>query len=258
MSEVVRAFERGLRVLRSFDRARPQMTLAQVARAADLNRATARRLLLTLEAGGYVVRRGDQFRLTPRVLELGYAFLASYGVSDLAVPFLETLSEKVHESSSVAVLDAADVVYVARVPANRVMTVTIGIGSRFPAYRTSLGRVLLSGLSDGEVVDVWQRSNRRDPTPRTVDHVDALLRAVARVREQGFALVDQELELGVRSIAAPIRSRSGAIVAAMNVSTHVTRTTKSDLLATFVPSLLEAADGLTAALATRPTGAALT
>lgn len=251
MSETVRSFERGLRVIRSFGTDRPSMTLAEVARSTGLNRATARRLLMTLEELGYVRRRDDRFQLTARVLDLGYAFLSSFGVPELALPFLEDLSEELHEASSVGVLDDTDVVYVARIPANRVMTVSIGLGSRFPAYRTSLGRALLASLPDDQVAELWQRSDRSNPTPRTVTGLGQLRERLEEVRERGYALVDQELEPGVRSIAAPIHGASGATIAAMNVSTHVSRTPKSELQQRFVPALLRAAERLDRALASR-------
>ena len=248
MAETVRSFARGLAVIRAFGPEDPSLTLAEVARATDLSRATARRLLHTLEAEGYVRRRDDRFELTPRVLGLGYAFLSSFGVPQLALPFLEELSEELHESSSVGVLDGPDIVYVARVPASRVMTVSIGLGSRFPAYRTSLGRVLLAELPDERVAELWERSDRRDPTPTTVGSLDDLLARLEEVRADGWALVDQELEVGVRSIATGIRSTSGAALAAVNVSTHVGRTDEGELRARFVPRLVEAADGISRAL----------
>ena len=249
MSETVRAFERGLRVIRSFGPSADRQTVAEVARAADLNRATARRLLMTLEELGYVARREHRFQLTPRVLDLGYAYLGSFGVPELALPYLEDLSEEVHEASSVGVLDDTDVVYVARVPANRVMTVSIGLGSRFPAYRTSLGRALLAELPDEEVAAVWERSDRSHPSPRTVADLDSLRQRLAEVRARGYALVDQELEMGVRSIAAPLHDAGGRTVAAVNVSTHVSRTNKAELQARFVPALLRTAAAIDRALA---------
>ncbi len=252
MTESVRSFERGLRVIRCFGAQGPELTLAQVARATDLNRATARRLLLTLVHEGYVRRVGDRFALTPRVLDLGYAYLSSSAVPELALPYLEQLSEDVHEASSVGVLDRADVVYVARVPANRVMTVSIGLGTRFPAYRTSLGRVLLADLSGEEVARLWEDSDRSAPTPRTVTDLDALCGQLALVRTRGYALVDQELEMGVRSVAAPLHDAGGRTVAAINVSTHVSRTTKAVLQQRLVPALLRAAAQIDHALASRP------
>jgi IclR family transcriptional regulator, pca regulon regulatory protein len=252
VSESVRSFERGLRVIRSLGAHGPDLTLAAVARATELNRATARRLLLTLEGLGYVRRRDDRFSLTPRVLELGYAYLSSFGVPQLALPYLEQLSEEVHEASSVGVLDGAHVVYVARVPTNRVMTVSIGLGTRFPAYRTSLGRALLAAMAPEEVADVWAESDRRDPTPRTVTALGELAARLAEVRRRGFALVDQELELGVRSVAAPLHDAAGRTVAAVNVSTHVSRTSKIQLQQAIVPALLRTAAEIDRALANRP------
>jgi IclR family transcriptional regulator, pca regulon regulatory protein len=197
MSESVRSFARGLQVIRCFGAHGSQLTLAEVARATELNRATARRLLITLEELGYVRRVGDRFALTPRVLDLGYAYLSSFGVPELALPYLEQLSEEVDEASSVGVLDGTDVIYVARVPANRVMTVSIGLGTRFPAYRTSLGRVLLASLTDDEIAHIWEGSDRSDPAPRTVTTLADLLTEIAKVRDRGHAMVDQELEIGV-------------------------------------------------------------
>lgn len=252
MSDSVRAFERGLSVIRSFGGHSSQMTLAEVARATGLNRATARRLLITLEELGYVRRVDDRFSLTPRVLDLGYAYLSSLALPQLALPYLEQLSEEVHEASSVGVLDATEVVYVARVPANRVMTVSIGLGTKFPAYRTSLGRALLASLSEEEVATIWETSDRREPTPRTVSSLAELRRHLETVRERGFALVDQELELGVRSVAAPLHDASGRTVAAINVSTHVSRTSKAELKQRFIPALLRTAAEIDHVLANRP------
>lgn len=252
MAESVRSFERGLRVIRSFTADTAWQSLAEVARATDLNRATARRFLLTLEELGYVRRVGDRFALTPRVLDLGYAYVSSFGVPELALPYLERLSEQVNEASSVGVLDGTEIVYVARVPAKRVMTVSIGLGSRFAAYRTSLGRVFLASLPDEEVAAVWEASDRSNPTPRTVTDLPALRERLAEVRRRGYAMVDQELEIGVRSIAAPVHDASGRVVAAMNVSTHVSRTSKPELVQRFVPALLAAAESLEHALGHRP------
>ena len=251
--QTVRAFERGLRVIRAFDGDHPMMTLAQVARATGLNRATARRLLHTLEELGYVRQRGDTFALTPRVLELGYAFLSSFALPELALPYLEELSDELQEAASVGVLDGTDVVYVARVPAKRVMTVSIGLGSRFPAYRTSLGRALLCDATEEQLRELWEASDRSSPTPRTITDLDGLLQEIDQTRSRGWALVDQELELGVRSLAAPLRDGAGRIVAAMNVSTHASRTTRSELRSRFAPALLRTAQAVEGTLTTRPT-----
>lgn len=244
----VQAFERGLGVIRSFGTDAPRQTLADVARATGLSRATARRLLHTLVDNGYANNEGAMFELTPRVLELGYAFVSSHDLPRLARPHLERLSDKVRESTSVAVLDGSSVVYVARVQANRVMTVSINIGTRFPAYRTSLGRALLAWLDEGERRAVWDASDRTGPTDATVRSYDELAEALDEVRAKGWALVDQELEVGVRSVAAPIRGRDGQPTAAVNVSTHTSRTTKAAIRSDVVPALLETAGSISTAM----------
>lgn len=254
MAEFVQSFERGLAVIRSFAAAGHPQTLSEVAKETGLSRATARRLVLTLEELGYVRAVNGRFQLTPRILDLGYAFLSSFSVPELALPYLEKFSAAVNESSSVAVLDGPNIVYVARVPAKRVMTVSIGLGSRFPAYQTSLGRVLLAALDDEEVGRVWDESDRSATTDRTVTSLDELIDRLGEVREQGWALVDQELELGVRSIAAPIRNGGGETVAAANVSTHASRTTKAELLSRFLPELLRTADDISRAVSVHPAG----
>lgn len=246
--ESVQSFERGLAVIRSFGAKTPHQTVAEVARSTNLSRATARRLLHTLENCGYVRRDGTLFALTPQILDLGYAYLSSHPLSELAQPHLRHLAERVHESTSVAVLDATSVVYVARVPANRLMTVSIDVGTRFEAYRTSLGRALLAWLPDEEVAAIWEHSDHTAPTERTVTTLDELLAELAEVRRIGWAMVDQELEIGVRSVAAPIRNLRGEVVAALNVSTHPGRTTRTDLRKTIVPALLETADEISEAM----------
>jgi len=234
VSEYVQSLARGIAVIRSFSADTPRQTLADVARSTDLTRATARRLLLTLVELGYVRTDGKYFELTARVLDIGYAFVGSLHVNDIAQPFLEDFSEIVHESVSVSVLDDTDIVYVARVPTKRIMTVAIGLGSRFPAYQTSMGRVLLAELDDEQIVDVFDRSDLSRATDRTVTTATALLAEIEKVRAQGWAMVDQELEIGVRSLAAPLRDAAGTAVAAMNVSTHVGRTSMDDIHGVFL------------------------
>lgn len=246
--ETVQSFERGLAVIRSFGSETPAQTLADVARATGLNRATARRLLHTLEGVGYVRRDGSLFELTPRVLELGYAFLSSHTLAELARPHLEKLSATVRESTSVAVLDGTSVVYVARVQANRVMTVAIGIGTRFEAYRTSLGRAILAWREDDEIAALWEASDHAGTTDTTVQDLAAFRERLAEVRDQGYAMVDQELEQGVRSVAAPIRDTNGTPVAAVNVSTHTSRTTKAQVRRVVVPPLLRTAEAIGTAM----------
>ncbi len=246
--ETVQSFERGLAVIRSFGPGTPHQSVSEVAAATGLSRAAARRLLHTLEALGYARRRGTSFELTARVLDLGYAFLSSQSVAQLAEPFLDTLSAATGESTSVAVLDGTDVVYVARVQAKRLMTVSIGLGTRFRAFQTSLGRAQLAWLPPERVRAIWDASDRTTTTPTTVTDHAGLVERLREVREQGWALVDQELEVGVRSVAAPVHDADGGVVAAMNVSTHASRTSREQIDSQIVPPLLAAADGLTRAM----------
>jgi IclR family pca regulon transcriptional regulator len=248
VSEFVQSLERGLAVIRAFDREHPELTLTEVATATGVTRATARRFLLTLADLGYVRSDGRLFSLSPRVLELGYAYLSSLSLPEVAEPHLEALVQEVNESSSVSVLDRGDVVYVARVPTSRIMAVAISVGTRFPAYATSMGRVLLAGMSD-EDLDKYLAGVALDRlTPRTVATPSGLRSEVQRVRAQGWALVDQELEEGLRAVAAPIRDRSGRIVAAINVSAHASRTSLEAMRRDLLPPLLATAARISADL----------
>ncbi len=250
-SDFVQSLDRGLRVITSFDRNRQRQTLADVARETDLTRATARRLLLTLVELGYVRTDGKYFELTPLILDIGYSFIASLGLNAIAQPFVEAFSEEVRESSSISVIDDTDIVYVLRVPAKRIMTVSIGLGSRFPAYQTSMGRALLAELDDDHIADVYGRSDHTAATERTVGSAEELLAAIDAVRTQGWALVDQELELGVRSLATVIRDGRDEAIAALNVSMHAGRTGLEEVSDFFLPRLLETASQIESALATR-------
>ncbi|MPZ28439.1 MAG: helix-turn-helix domain-containing protein [Micromonosporaceae bacterium] len=247
--DFVQSLQRGLAVIRAFDADHPELTLSEVAVATGVTRAAARRFLLTLAELGYVRSDGRRFSLTARVLELGYAYLSSLSLPEVAEPHLEALVAEVHESSSMSVLDGTDIVYVARVPVSRIMTVAISVGTRFPAYATSMGRVLLAGLPDEALAGL----EIKPLTSRTVDSVAALRAELARVRAQGWALVNQELEEGLRAVAAPVRDHTGAVVAAVNVSAHATRTLDSmrrDLL----PPLLTATSKIEADLAAASPG----
>jgi IclR family pca regulon transcriptional regulator len=173
------------------------------------------------------------------VLELGYSFLSSLTLPEIAQPHLRELVEQVHDSSSVSILDGADIVYVAREPTQRIMTVAISVGTRFPAYATSMGRVLLAGLPAGELAAFLERTELRPLTSETLTDQGALIKELARVRRGGWALVDQELEDGLRSIAAPIRNPRGRVVAAINLSTHASRRTLDAIRRTMLPPLLE-------------------
>jgi len=246
--EFVQSLERGLAVIRAFDKDHPQLTLSEVAAITGVTRAAARRFLLTLVRLGYVRADGRVFSLSPRVLELGYAYLSSLSLPQVALPHLEALVAEVNESSSVSVLDGPDVVYVARVPTLRIMTVAISVGTRFPAYATSMGRVLLANLLDEDLEAYLEKVQLDRLTNRTVTSRSALKAELSRVRAQGWALVDQELEEGLRAVAAPIRDRAGRVVAAINVSAHASRTSLESMRRTLVPPLVAAAARISADL----------
>jgi IclR family pca regulon transcriptional regulator len=250
----VQSLERGLAVIRAFNAGAPELTLSDVARSTGLTRAAARRFLLTLADLGYVRTDGKYFSLTARVLELGYSYLSSLSLPEVAQPHLERLSAEVRESSSVSVLEGTDIVYVARVAVSRIMTVTINVGTRFPAYATSMGHVLLAGLDADRLTEYLASADLERLTAHTLTSPAALRTELVRVREQGWALVDQELEEGLRSVAAPVRDRSGAVVAAVNVSTHASRTTPESVRTEMIPPLLAAAERIGADLAVAPTG----
>jgi IclR family pca regulon transcriptional regulator len=249
--DFVQSLERGLAVIRAFSASRPELTLSEVAVATGVTRAAARRFLITLMSLGYVRSDGRQFALSPRVLDLGYAYLSSVSLPDVAEPHLETLVAEVNESSSVSVLDGEDVVYVARVPTSRIMTVAISVGTRFPAYATSMGRVLLAGLPDDELDAYLAKVRLERLTARTVSSAASLRTEILRVRAQGWAIVDQELEEGLRSVAAPIRDRTGRTIASINVSVAVARGALDSIRRSLVPPLVATAARIEADLPNR-------
>jgi IclR family pca regulon transcriptional regulator len=240
--EFVHSVGRAFDVIRAFDHEHPTLTISDVARRTGLTRAAARRFLLTLQQLGYMHSTDGEFRLSLRLLDLGYTVLSTTGWSDLVQPVMEEVVANLHESCSVAVLDGVDIVYVARVPTKRIMTVNLAVGSRLPAYATSMGRVLLA-YSPPDVLDAFFRQVDLAPlTRRTVRDERTLRRILQEVRLRGWALVDQEVEDGVRSVAAPIRDRTGRVVAAINVSAHATRASVGTLRQKFLPLLLDAAE----------------
>ncbi|SOZ39589.1 IclR family transcriptional regulator [Cupriavidus neocaledonicus] len=238
----VQSFARGLSVIRAFNAQHPAQTLTEIAQASGLTRAGARRILLTLVGLGYVQADGRLFRLTPKILDLGFAYLTSMPFWNLAEPIMEALSQQVHESCSISVLDGTEIVYVLRVPARKIMTINLSIGSRLPAYCSSMGRVLLAGLSEPELDSVLRATELRARTGRTVTDVDTLKAIVADIRQRGWALNDQELEEGLVSLAAPIRNRAGHTIAAINISGQANRTSAQEMLERFLPPLLEASE----------------
>ncbi|WUJ73465.1 helix-turn-helix domain-containing protein [Kribbella soli] len=247
----LQGLERGLAVIRAFSADAPSLTLSEVARAVGITPATARRILLTLEELGYVRSDHRRFSLTPRVLALGWAYLSSLDLGELAGPFMEELSAKTRESCSIATLDLPDIVYVARVPTSRIMTVALGVGARLPAYPTSMGRVLLAGLPEDELTSYLDSLQAEALTQRTVTSPENLRATITRARTDGYALVDQELEQGLRSIAAPIHNARGRVIAALNVSAHASRSTPTSLRTEALPHLQQAAAQITTALTHR-------
>jgi len=235
--DTVQSLVRGLAVIRAFDAEHPELTLSDVARRARITRAAAGRFLRTLEHLGYVRADDRRFALTPRVLELGFSYLSALSIPEIVQPHLELLSREVGESVSAAVLDGDEIVYIARVPTRRIMSVRITIGTRFPAFATSMGRVLLAGMADEAREAALAASTHPSLTERTVTDVAALRDEIAAVRAQGWALVDGELEPGLRSVAAPVHDRRGVVVAAVNVSTSATRDSVDHLITEYLPPL---------------------
>ncbi|MBO0772808.1 MAG: helix-turn-helix domain-containing protein [Actinobacteria bacterium] len=244
--DFIQALARGLDVIRAFQPRQPVMSLAAVAAAAGLARPTARRVLLTLEQLGYVRLAPGGFELTPRVLELGMCYVLSRNLWEVARPHMEALVARTRESSSIAQLDGSDIVYVARVAVPKIVALAVTIGTRFPAMQTSLGKVLLAALPPEQADQVLAEPSRSGITPR-LTHAAARRRAVLReVRARGWALTDEELAAGIRSVAAPLRDGEGRVIAALNVNAHAAETSLEVLTGEYLPLLLQAAGAISA------------
>jgi IclR family pca regulon transcriptional regulator len=238
--DFVQSLERGLAIIRVFSAERPSMTVSEIAQALDLTRAAVRRFLLTLGELGYVYGKNNRFELTPRVLELGYAYLSAMSFPDIALPRLEQLVAETGEASEGSILDGGDVVYVVRVPGPALMTISVNIGARRPAYATAMGRALLANLPPTDL-DAYLGTYQLAPVlPRTITDVDAFRAELDRVRRDGYALVDQELEEGLVAIAVPVHDRTGRVRAAINLSTHIGRKSVKEMRA-LVPAVRAAA-----------------
>lgn len=237
----MQSLDRGLGVIRAFGPDHHRLTLAEVARETGLTRAAARRFLLTLVALGYARSDGKTFSLGPRVLELGYSYLSSMSLPEVAAPHVETLAAQLQESSSISVLDGEDVVDIVRVPANRIMTVSVPVGTRFRAHASSKGRVLLAQLPAQELDRFLADARLERLTDRTVTDPDELRVLLAEVRTNGFAIVDQEVEEGVRSVAVPLRDAGGDVIAAINVSSFASRVSVGAVRQKVLPRLLATA-----------------
>ncbi len=244
----LQSLERGIAVIQVFSRDHPSLTLSEVARMTGVTRATARRILLTLEELGHVRSDGRRFSLTPRVLSLGWAYLSSLNLWEIAQPLMEELVEETGESCSAATLDLPDIVYVARVPTRRIMTIALGVGTRLPAYATSMGRVLLAALPEDEL-DAFLAGGRFEAlTEHTVTEPARLREIIGEVRGEGHALVDEELEIGLRSIAVPLTGADGRTMAALNVSAAAPRVDLDELRERLLPALRSTGEAISSAL----------
>ena len=258
--DFVVSLARGLQIIKAFGQAtsepeqipnlRPSdaLTVSEVAEKTGLARAVVRRFLYTLVELGYVITDGKYFRLTARILDLGYAYLSSFPLPKIAERFLEQVTLETKESSSASVLEGFDIVYVARVQTRRIMSISLSVGSRLPAFCTSMGRVLLAQLPEQMLERYLQSATFSKFTERTVCNADELRKEIRSVSKQGYALVDQELELGLRSLAVPVFAGGSRTVAAVNVSTQAARTSKAAMLQNFLPVLRQAASDISSCL----------
>lgn len=249
--DFIEALARGLEVIRTFSPHRPEMTLSDVATATGLARPTVRRMLLTLQELGYVAATDRGYTLTPRVLELGMAFVASQGLWDIARPHMERLVHDTDESCSMAQLDGSDIVYVARVAVPKIIALSVTIGTRFPAASTSQGKVLLAALAPDRLAEVLAEPGRSGVTARHRPTAAELEPVLREVRARGWALADEELAAGVRSVAAPVRDGDGRVVAAMNTTVHAADTSVETLTERYLPLLLRTANAVSADWAAR-------
>jgi len=251
--QFVGSFARGLSVIRAFGQDSGSMTLSEVAARAGLTRAGARRILLTLQSLGYVGCEERYFFLTPKILDLGYSYLSTTPLWHLAEPFMEEVVNQVHESCSASVLDGTEIVYILRVPTKKIMTISLSIGSRLPAWCTSMGRVLLGDLSPEALCSILDQSRIASYTSRTVTDRKKLEQIIREDHRKGWSLVNQELEDGLISISVPLLGRNGRVIAAMNVSGHSSRTTPTEMTRNVLPVLQQAAEKINAALRLRST-----
>jgi IclR family pca regulon transcriptional regulator len=242
--DFVASLEKGLLVIEAFDASRPRLTLSDVSKLTGITRAAARRYLLTLTKLNYADFDGRYFTLSPRILRLGYAYLSSASLSARVQPFLEQISEATGESSSAAILDGDDIVYIARSATRRIMSIGLGVGSRLPAYCTSLGRAILAHQPD-EVIEAYlQRVRMEARTPKTVTDKAEFRAVLEATRVQGYALVNEELEFGLRSIAVPVVQKNGQVTIALNLSAQAGRVSADEMRERFLPSLSAASESL--------------
>jgi IclR family transcriptional regulator, pca regulon regulatory protein len=242
--DFVASLEKGLLVIEAFDASRPRLTLSDVAKITGITRAAARRYLRTLTRLHYADFDGRYFSLSPRILRLGYAYLSSTALATRLQPFLERISERTGESSSAAVLDGDDIVYIARSATRRIMSIGLGVGSRLPVYCTSLGRAILANQPP-DIIEAYLQRVRLEPrTPKTVTSKDEFRAILEATRLNGYAIVNEELELGLRSIAVPLAQENGGVTIALNISAQAARVPASEMEERFLPALQAASEAL--------------
>lgn len=237
-SDIMAGFAKGLAIIQAFGEDRTRLSISEAAQITGLDRATARRCLLTLVHLGHAEYDGKFFSLTPRILRLGHSYLSAMPLPRIVQPFLDRLSEETGESASASVLDGTEIIYLARASQKRVMSINLMPGTRLPAYRASMGRVLLAALPRSEARAILEASARVKVTAHTQTDLKALLAELDRVAAQGYAINDQELEIGLRSIAVPLRDARGAVVAAVNVGTQAARIDVKGMIARYLPLML--------------------
>lgn len=246
--DYVTSLERGLAVLSCFDKSRCKLSLTEVARHTDLARATARRFLHTLHALGYLETDGKLFWLSPKVLNLGFAYLSSQPLVEMIQPYIREVSDKTCESCSVSVLDLPDIVYIARSLTQQIMSVSLHIGTRLPAISTSMGRVLLAELPDAEIENFIKSISIEKHTKHTLTDYNSILHEIMLTKKQGYSLVDQELEIGLCSVSVPIINKEGKAVAAINISSQPQKMEKKRLVEELIPNLQAAAQKISEVL----------
>ncbi len=242
--DFVLSLARGLRVIESFEGHYEGRSISEISQTTGLSRASIRRLLITLEFLGYVERSRQVYRLKTQVLRLGFSFLSSSSAVEAARPVLEHITEQLHESCSMSMLDGGQIVYVARSAASRILAAGLSVGSRLPAYCTSMGRVLLAALPENELAAYLRDLKPYAYTSKTLTRIPQIKKAILEVQADGYAIVDEELEAGLRSIAVPISTRNNRVVAAINVGTHISRIDRDTLLKRCLPILQQGARNL--------------
>lgn len=247
--QFVEAFAKGLQVIRSFPTQRPFATLAELAAAANMPRATTRRMLLTLVELGYAAQEGDRFSLAPKLMELGFTYLSSVPLYRSAQDVLEALAGKINELCSLSILDGAETVYLVRVHGRELLSRPMGVGTRLPAYATSIGRVLLAALDAAERKRLFELRKPTRLTPKTVTDIEALGKSLDATRQNGYSLVMEELEVGINGLAVPVKDKRGNVVAAAGISFNPARFKKREALDLYLPQLLQAAEQISLSLA---------